>query len=175
MNKFEREGTGVEDQMKTRYREQDYLMESITEEARRRLREKGLRATPTRIVVYEVLKQESKPLSHAETTARVQEREQDRHWDPITIYRSLTDMSEAGIVRRIDFGDHVWRFDLEGSAPHSNQEKHPHFICTECGTVDCLPNHPVPAFADKALPRSLRSGNVELEYRGLCDHCNHAT
>lgn len=146
-------------------------MEPIQQEARQRLREKGLRATPTRLVVYEVLKLEGRPLSHAEATALAREKEKDRPLDPVTVYRSLTDMSDAGIVRRIDFGDRVWRFDLSASPSHSDQDKHPHFICTACGAVDCLPDLPVPTYTDRGLPRSLRSGEAELEYRGLCDHC----
>ena len=36
-------------------------------------------------------------------------------WDPATIYRNLTDLSEAGLARRTDVGDHVWRFEARSS------------------------------------------------------------
>jgi len=34
-------------------------------------------------------------------------------WDRATLYRNLVDMTDAGLLRRVDLGDHVWRYELE--------------------------------------------------------------
>ena len=60
--------------------------------------------------------------------------------DRATVFRNLTDLASAGLVTRRDMGDHVWRFALsrEGEADHGRQ--HPHLLCSDCGTVICLPD-----------------------------------
>ena len=135
-------------------------------ELRAELRERGLRATPSRLAVLELLRAHARqpPMSHAEVTAKLSA----GPWDPATIYRNLTDLVEAGLVRRSDMGDHVWRFEPV-SAEHGGAA-HPHFVCTECGTVACLP--PMEFVVPRArTPRALRQRNVEVQVRGLCDSC----
>ncbi|HEY5951429.1 MAG TPA: transcriptional repressor, partial [Kofleriaceae bacterium] len=89
-------------------------------------------------------------------------------------YRNLTDLAEAGLVRRSDIGDHVWRFqavtdDHEASA-------HPHFVCTECGSIACLPEIELAVRTSRTAarskpPRALKQRQVEVHVRGLCDAC----
>ena len=140
----------------------------ITAEALRdRLRQLGLRATAARVEVYRVLLEAKMPLSHAEVCARVG----DAGFDRATIYRNLVDLGEAGAVKRTDIGDHVWRFELtEGDGEHST-EVHPHFVCTDCGGVACLPEGSIVVRAMRGAPRSLGAASVEVHVRGICDHC----
>lgn len=86
-------------------------------------------------------------------------------WDRATLYRNLVDMTEAGLLRRVDHGDHVWRFELVES---EHDGSHPHFLCTACGEILCLPEIEVPT---SGLPRSIAGGEVVIQLRGLCDDC----
>lgn len=131
------------------------------------LRAAGLRATSARMAVLEVLLEASAPISHGEVCDRVGERGIDR----ATLYRNLIDLAEAGLVRRSDHGDHVWRFEWIGreSESHKNAE-HAHFVCSRCGTVSCLPDGAIAVHAVRGAPRSLRVG-VEIQVRGVCDTC----
>jgi Fur family ferric uptake transcriptional regulator len=133
---------------------------------RDRLRIAGLRATAARVAVYRVLSEAKMPLSHAEVCARIHEEGFDR----ATIYRNLVDLGEAGLVKRSDIGDHVWRFELTGDEGEHSAEVHPHFVCTDCGEVACLPEGSVVVRAVSGAPRSLGEG-VEVHVRGVCDHC----
>src|SRR3954469_3869624 len=101
------------------------------EELRTSVRSKGLRATPSRLAVLEVLRASATPMSHGDVADRLA----SSSWDRATIYRNLTDLAEVGLVRRTDMGDHVWRFEAV-----SGDHDHPHFVCTECGGVECLPD-----------------------------------
>jgi len=94
---------------------------------------------------------------------------QEEGFDRTTIYRNLIDLTEAGLARRTDLGDHVWRFELirkEGGHPN---DAHAHFTCTDCGTVECLPEG---AVALQPLPRVLAKRAVEVQVRGLCESCD---
>jgi Fur family ferric uptake transcriptional regulator len=133
------------------------------DDVRSAVRSKGLRATPSRIAVLELLRASDSPMSHGDVADRLS----SHAWDRATIYRNLADLAEAGLVRRTDVGDHVWRF--EAVSDHA-AASHPHFVCTECGTVECLPEIELAVRRAKA-PRAVKQRQVEVHVRGLCDAC----
>jgi Fur family transcriptional regulator, ferric uptake regulator len=133
------------------------------ESLRNELRTRSLRATPSRIAVLELMRASDNPLSHAEAADRLTL----KAWDRATIYRNLTDLADVGLLRRSDHGDHVWRF--EAVRDDHGPEKHPHFVCVECGGVECLPG--VELSMKKAAPRSVKTRDVEIQLRGVCDAC----
>lgn len=137
------------------------------QELRTLVRDRGLRATPSRLAVLELLlaNASAQPMSHAE----VSEKLASGPWDPATIYRNLTDLVEVGLVRRTDVGDHIWRFEVVSST--HDGAGHPHFVCTECGTVECLPVMEFVVPRTKT-PRALKQRKVEVHVRGLCDTCH---
>src|SRR5438067_4454957 len=124
------------------------------------IRASGLRATPSRSAVLEVLISSEQPISHADVAKQLA----SRGWDPATLYRNLVDFVEAGLARRTDVGDHVWRFELVRDG--HDQAVHPHFVCTTCGTVECLPALELSLPRTK-MPRAVRKGEVEVHVRGL--------
>ena len=91
--------------------------------------------------------------------------------DRTTVYRNLVDLTEVGLVQRTDLGDHVWRFELKRSRTEGDDAKHPHFTCSGCGTVACLPEVTLKVKPGKGVPRSLSRQKVEIQLRGLCDTC----
>lgn len=138
-------------------------MAKVTEDVRTALRTRGLRATPSRIAVIELLRAEGAPMSHSDVADRLAA----HPWDRATIYRNLTDLAGVGLARRTDVGDHVWRFE---AVMNDHDGAHPHFVCTECGTVECLPEIELAVRRAKA-PRAVRTRQVEVHVRGLCDSC----
>lgn len=131
-----------------------------------RLRAAGLRSTAPRVAVLRELEAAKTPLSHAELVETLDHEGYDR----VTLYRNLTDLTEAGLVVRADLGDHVWRFELRRE--HGRRTgSHPHFTCTDCGTVSCLPDEAVRLASTKGAPRSVSARQVEIQLRGLCDRC----
>jgi Fur family ferric uptake transcriptional regulator len=141
----------------------------LKEGFRQRLREAGLRATAARVAVLDALTGRAAPLSHAELVEELGQ----QGWDRATLYRNLTDMAEAGILRRSDMGDHLWRYELQKPEKEEHGvEAHPHFLCTTCGEVSCLPDDVLTLQPDPRLPKALQSGTVELQVRGICDRCD---
>jgi len=161
-------------------------------DVRTRLRTAGLRATGPRIAVLSQFLAQRSPSSHADIAQALAPTGLDR----ATVYRNLMDLTEAGILTRTDLGDHVWRFELRASASHSERAEgssasashtgaHPHFICSDCGEVACLPDVQVAIRAGRRAPRSLQStpssdgrskrrkapAAFEVQIRGKCDDC----
>jgi Fur family ferric uptake transcriptional regulator len=118
------------------------------------------------VAVLELLERQQRPMTHAEVAESLSQAGFDR----ATLYRNLTDLTEIGLLRRVDHGDHVWRFELLRSDHHAG-DGHPHFICKECGTIECLPMDAVAIHTTKKTPKALRRRGVQVEVRGLCDAC----
>ncbi len=128
---------------------------------RRRIREAGLRATESRILVLDHLDAVGRPVTHSEVADALDGSGMDR----ATVYRNLTDLADAGVARRSDFGDHVWRFELE--ARHDRGRSPVHFVCKACGIVECLPNDAVVV----QLRRGVPAREIEINITGTCDQC----
>ena len=130
--------------------------------ARKTIRAAGLRATPARLTTLLVLRDSSAPLTHAEVSARMAKHEIDR----ATVFRNLNDMVTAGLLRRSELGDHVWRFEI---ISEEEQDSHPHFVCIDCGTVSCMEDVALTKWGQAA---SKRLGQVtEIVFRGHCYDC----
>lgn len=133
---------------------------------RERIREAGLRSTGARIAVLRALEKTERPVSHSELAAMLD----DAGYDQATIYRNLVDLTEAGLLTRTEIGDQVWRFEIRrGKLSHS--AAHPHFVCTKCGTVECLPECDVQVNPRKGAPRALRRQGIVIQFQGHCDSC----
>ncbi len=130
------------------------------------LRSAGLRATAPRRAVLRLLSAWGRPATHADVATALA----PDSWDRATVYRNLCDLAEAGILTRSDMGDHVWRFELArpvtGTPDHPSA--HPHFVCTTCGVVSCMPDLALPV---EHVPAAVRSGRVEVRVHGVCDGC----
>jgi Fur family ferric uptake transcriptional regulator len=129
------------------------------------IRAAGLRATGPRIAVLVALRSLGRAVTHAE----VAEALLDRGIDRATVYRNLIDLTEAGLLRRSDLGDHVWRFELTSGESKEERTAHPHFVCSACGTVACLP--PMEIRMPRGVPAAVRKGAAEVQFRGICDAC----
>jgi Fur family ferric uptake transcriptional regulator len=130
------------------------------------LRNSGLRSTAPRVAVLKTLLSARQPMSHADLADKL---EGEGH-DKTTIFRNLTDMTEARLLTRIDVGDHIWRFEIRHDANEDGQN-HAHFVCTDCGDVDCLPEFDLKV-STKDKKSTAKMGNVsEILLKGHCGDC----
>ena len=143
-------------------------MHVTNEEVRRVLLAAGLRVTEIRLRVFRLLAESAAPLSHREAVDRLGE------VDRVSVFRNLVALVEAGLVRRMELGDHTWRFELLRAAGPSAEHHHTHFTCTRCGDVSCFDYVDVSLRpgADPAWARWL--DGVEVQLRGVCDRCRAA-
>lgn len=138
--------------------------------AREALRAASLRSTTSRVAVLQHLAAASKPLSHTE----VSEVLVPAGFDKSTLYRCLVELADAGLLARLDAGDHAWRFELRKLAggPHDHAgAEHPHFICLDCGKVECLEDVQVKISPAKSSQLDQLGEVTEVFLKGHCRQC----
>ena len=141
---------------------------------RDRIRGAGLRCTTARVAVMHHLETATGPLTHAE----VSEALSHLGFDRATIYRNLTELTEAGLASRVELGDHVWRFEAKRAGGGHKGDDHPHFVCTTCGEVSCLDDvqvaitpRPAEGKRSKRVARSRIGSVTEVLLKGRCEQC----
>jgi Fe2+ or Zn2+ uptake regulation protein len=129
------------------------------------LRQAGLRATPSRILLLKVLEKELKPL----TVYQIEEKLGEA-MNQVTIYRSLDALYKAQMVKRVNLEHDHAHFELAAGREH-----HHHAVCRNCGHVE---NIEVPHAAkpeQEALKRAKTFtvlDSYSLEFFGLCKKCS---
>ncbi len=109
-------------------------------EMRLHLQQAGLKITAARLAILQQLSEALSPLTHAEL---MQGLPATLSTDRSTVFRVLQDFVEHGLAKRMDLGDHIWRYALGCSARvdaalESAGHDHPHLVCIDCGNVRCL-------------------------------------
>jgi Fur family transcriptional regulator, ferric uptake regulator len=91
----------------------------------------------------------------------------DQHISRATVYRALQWMVEAGIARKVDFGE--GRFRYEHSYRHP---RHFHLICQACNRSSEFLSSDIEALIEEiAAARSFAAGQSVLQIYGTCEEC----
>ena len=107
----------------------------------------------------------AKPVSHADVADVLV----PQGFDKSTLYRCLVELADAGLLARLDAGDHAWRFELRAtsSTPAANTRTLSASIAAQ---VTCLPDVEVKISPPKATKAPL--GDVtEVFLKGHCKEC----
>ncbi len=124
-----------------------------------------MRATAGRIAVLVTLHEQQGPMTHEQVMAVLP----SGVYDKASVWRILSDLADCGILRRMDLGDRIWRYELR-DACRTVTDDHPHFLCEVCGDVSCLPPLEVRA-KDGALPAVLLNAEFHVRVMGRCAGC----
>jgi Fur family transcriptional regulator, peroxide stress response regulator len=130
------------------------------------LREAGLRSTPQRLAIVDVVFDRHHP-----TVAEVHEtvRKQFPTIGLATVYNTLRSLTERGFVRELPFGD-ATRFDV-------NVEPHANLICRNCGRIEDSDNC---EDLISEIRNRVKTGDgffpegQRLDIYGLCSRCVQA-
>jgi len=90
-----------------------------------------------------------------------------------TVYRTLQWMVEAGIARKVDFGEGRSRFE-----PSYRHPRHFHLICTRCHTSSEFLSSDVESLMEEiAAARRFTPAQTVVQIHGVCEACRtgHAT
>jgi Fur family ferric uptake transcriptional regulator len=129
-----------------------------------RLREKGYRLTPQRLMILAAIESRQDHISAEEIYARVAAGYP--HVNISTVYRTLELLKKLGMVYEIDLGEGRIRYHAEGSGHHH------HLVCQNCGKLIDINES-----ALSSLKNTLsRDYNFQAELRhvaifGLCEDC----
>ncbi|MBN2329331.1 MAG: transcriptional repressor [Candidatus Omnitrophica bacterium] len=127
------------------------------------LRKANLRCTRGRVDVLQVLLESPDPTTHEDLHKKLQGTGINR----VTVYRVLETLQKSGIVHRVEAGDRIWRFAVCGRMHPGHC--HPHFICRQCGKIECLKEFPMPDMPSVAKDYTVEE--QEMYLRGICPNC----
>jgi Fe2+ or Zn2+ uptake regulation protein len=144
---------------------QPHPPERTLEQALEVLRQRGHRITEPRRALLEILIAEHGPFSAEDLHRRLGE----AGGDPVTVYRGLATLEEAGLVRRCDFGDGVYRYEYSAGEHH-----HHHVICRGCGSVRTLEVCFAGELEEIAREMGYSDVTHSLEIFGWCSACQNA-
>lgn len=95
-------------------------------EVQKRLKESGLKATPQRLAIYQVLLQRHDHPSAEQVHAAIQK--QNPGISLGTVYKTMDTLVEAGLASKVNSADGVLRFD-------GKTHTHGHLHCTRTGKI----------------------------------------
>jgi Fe2+ or Zn2+ uptake regulation protein len=128
-----------------------------------KLRERGQRVTPQRLVIHRVLTARDQHISAEEMHATVSGRLPGTSLP--TVYATLELFEELGLVRRVRTGSGAARF-CSRTAPHG------HAVCRECGAMFDLDDaRPPEGVVESARRDGFVPDQAELVVWGRCADC----
>ena len=126
------------------------------------IRATGVKVTPARLRVLDLLNRAGRPLSHADIESALIAAPMDR----VTLYRVLDSLVANSLALKAV--DTKGVFHYSAAAAHHRHSKHVHFHCTDCGGSFCLDAEPPAA---PKLPQGFQLNAIAFELRGTCKTC----
>ncbi len=127
------------------------------------LRASGLKQTPARRAILQVLWDEHGPFSVEE----IHLRSGKDACDQATVYRCLGSLEEAGLIHRCEFGDGAARYELA----QADQGHHHHLVCTGCRKIEIIDDEALEEIDQYAKKRGYSNIHHKLEFFGTCPDC----
>ena len=128
------------------------------------LKQRGIKLTAMRLLVYEELAKARRPLSLRELEERMQTAERS------TIFRTLSLLLDHHLIHAIEDGSGSLRYEPCESDDdhHTHDDQHPHFYCEECHRTFCFRDIHVPTVS---LPPGFQPYAINYLVKGLCPQC----
>jgi Fur family ferric uptake transcriptional regulator len=129
-----------------------------------KLREKGYRLTPQRLMILAAIESSDEHISAEEIYAQVIAKYP--HVNISTVYRTLELLKKLGMVYEIDLGEGRIRYHAEESGHHH------HLVCQKCGRVIDIKESSLSSLRD--ILRRDYDFQAELKHVaifGLCENC----
>lgn len=141
---------------------------SPADKFREYLATRGKRLTRERETIVDEVFASHEHFDTDELVNRVSTRTDGKRVSRATVYRTLDDMVEAGLLRKVarSHGREVYEHDY-------GYPQHDHLICSKCGSLTEFENAPLSDILEKvALDHGFRMTGHRLEVYGLCAECS---
>lgn len=135
-------------------------------EAKAVLRAHDLRVTASRVALILRLADEDRPLSCSEVVEALD----DSDVDPATVYRNLVRLTELGVTRIVSHASGRARYELVDTSTTESHD-HPHFACSDCGTVSCMPETDRPRILGGSTRWQQALAQAVVQFQGSCPDC----
>jgi Fe2+ or Zn2+ uptake regulation protein len=130
------------------------------------LKEAGLRVTDHRLLVLETVAKVKQPITVYELVDVLRKKE---NIDQATVYRNLSSLHDAGLLRRLDFNHGHAHYELEtGRAIQA-------IVCSNCETIEKIEGISIDDAVKKMLKKSKKFKSTtthSMEIYGVCRDCS---
>jgi Fur family ferric uptake transcriptional regulator len=131
------------------------------------LREHGLRVTPQRLLLVEIVRGLPGHFTADQVYNRV--RAVYPGVSKVSVYRGLDTLREQGMVTCTELGQHAARYEWSGAS------RHHHLICSHCGQQQDVPDGEVDALRERlAAGYGFHATIDHLAIWGLCKVCSRS-
>jgi Fur family transcriptional regulator, ferric uptake regulator len=130
------------------------------------LRPAGSKRSSKRDVIVQVFLRQEGHLSADDLVDLI--RKEDHRISRATVYRTLQWMVDAGIARKVDFGEGRFRFEHSYRHP-----RHFHLICKECNRSSEFLSSDIEALVEEvAAARNFTPRQSVVQIYGVCEQCS---
>lgn len=134
-----------------------------------RLRPAGTKRSSKRDLIVNVFLKQEGHLSADDLVALI--KREDQRISRATVYRTLLWMEEAGIARKVDFGEGRFRFEHSYRHP-----RHFHLICKTCNrSFEFLSSDIEQLVEEVATARAFTARQTVVQIYGTCEACSKGT
>ncbi|QIV78538.1 Fur family transcriptional regulator [Fervidobacterium pennivorans] len=138
---------------------------------KKELRDRKYRMTPQREQVLKVFVETNSEHLGAEEVYRYLLNKK-LNVSKATVYRTIDLLVELGFLRKLQFGEGVYRYELV-----DREEKHSHFICNSCGRIyelkgELSPDKVMSMYVEFLKNKGYIVEEIDLKFRGLCPKCS---
>jgi Fur family ferric uptake transcriptional regulator len=131
------------------------------------LKDHGLNRTTIKIDLLTQLSKSSSPLSVAELHQKT-----GKSCDISSIFRSMSQFKEKGIVKEINLGEDFFRYEVATLEPHHHNHHHHHVRCRKCGAIKLIEKCDITIFSKMISKLGFSEMEHHLEFTGLCSKCS---
>lgn len=127
------------------------------------LHNNDLKSTPARLMILSYLSEQQTPQAVEDITSHIESRHESV--DRVTVYRILETFVKKGLIKRLEFGEGKYRYEIAG-------DDHHHLICESCGKVEDISDCHI-----SELEKEISQGKKflvkrhQLEFFGVCRSC----
>ena len=120
----------------------------------------GLKNTPSRLAVLSVLQEKKRPLDASEIYFSLGDKA-----DQATVYRTLETFYKKGIIKRLEFQEGKFRYEI-------SSKDHHHLVCQRCGRIDDINDNVMHKWEKQiGKEKGFRVKKHNLEFFGICSKC----
>jgi len=130
------------------------------------LQSRGIRLTPQRAIIFDVIEKLHGHITAEEIFEEVQK--VNSYISLATIYRTLELLQELKLISQTNFGRSQTYFALKDHCSHH------HIVCTECGSIEEFPDEFLESLKAKlARQFGFQAHTDHMSIFGICKNCHN--
>jgi Fur family ferric uptake transcriptional regulator len=134
------------------------------DEAKKLLTANGLNRTKLKVGILRIIAEGPTPLSATEIFQKL-----DDKCDISTVFRTVGQFKEKGLIRELNLGEDFFRYELIGLGKGTKSSHHHHHVrCRDCGEIKLIEKCDIGVFEKFISKLGYQEMEHYLEFTGIC-------